>query len=380
MRKTFVFKFLLICLALFISSRVGAELKNPAEVGPQIGYLMIEGDSNVESDGVYGARIGTYFYREVAAELSVMAGQASVRNTNKTADIFFPSIELQKYFGHFKWKPFIAGGLGYLQVNRDRRVAKNEIDFAFVYGAGVKWHFSRSFLARLDARHIVDTESGKGTHNGLLSLGVSWVYGNEEVEKKSIQPVVAPPVVRVFDADQDGVPDNIDACPETPFGMKVDPKGCLIPIDSDGDGIKDDIDECPGTPTGTVVDAVGCPAETQLVPEKEWILKGVRFESGSDKLTSDSIKGLEEAVGILTVHASVRVEIQGHTDRLGAAELNQKLSDARAVAVKTYLVGRGISADRLETKGFGFSKPITDNKTAQSRAKNRRIEFRVLSR
>ncbi|MCG3206052.1 MAG: Outer membrane porin F [Elusimicrobia bacterium] len=358
---------------------VQANPKFPVTVGPQIGYMVIEGDSDVESDLVYGARFGTFLTKDLAAELVVLGGKSDIENTNKSADLLLPHVELQKHYGNSVWTPYLAAGLGYLQVNRDRQINENEIDFSVLYGAGLKWQFHPSFQARLDGRHFIDAESGQGTHNGLFTLGISWVYGNDVRAKKEIPPP-PPPVVQVVDSDQDGVLDEIDRCPGTPLQTKVDERGCTLLFDTDGDGVNDDLDECPGTALGTVVDGVGCPQAEFRVPEKEWVLHGVRFQSGSDKLTPDSIKGLEEVVGILSTHARVRVEIQGHTDRTGSFELNQQLSEARAISVKWYLVGRGIEPGRMETVGFGYSKPIADNKTAANRAKNRRIEFRVLSR
>jgi len=69
------------------------------------------------------------------------------------------------------------------------------------------------------------------------------------------------------------------------------------------------------------------------------------------------------------------VAIHGHTDNVGGAKKNMTLSLGRAEAVKTYIVSRGVSASRITTKGYGFTKPIADNSKAEGRAKNRRIEF-----
>jgi outer membrane protein OmpA-like peptidoglycan-associated protein len=78
-----------------------------------------------------------------------------------------------------------------------------------------------------------------------------------------------------------------------------------------------------------------------------------------------------------TQYPDIKVSIEGHTDSTGKAETNQKLSEKRAGSVKTYLVSKGISADRLVTSGHGSEMPIEDNKTAAGRAKNRRVEFKL---
>lgn len=120
--------------------------------------------------------------------------------------------------------------------------------------------------------------------------------------------------------------------------------------------------------------------EAKVVPQKEWILKGVQFETNSDRLQPSSMVVLNEAADVLKENGNVKVEIQGHTDSIGNDQLNQSLSQRRAEAVKVYLTQKGIAASRLATKGYGETKPIADNQVASGRADNRRIEFKVLER
>jgi outer membrane protein OmpA-like peptidoglycan-associated protein len=171
--------------------------------------------------------------------------------------------------------------------------------------------------------------------------------------------------------------------PPAPVAKKEEPKPVVAeapkPADSDNDGVIDDKDECPGTPAGTKVEASGCPATVKAI-EDNWVLKGVNFETSSDKIKSESFGALDEAAGVLKARSKVRVQIQGHTDNMGDEKANQQLSDRRAVSVKNYLVNKGVSASQLETIGYGESMPIADNKTVAGRAQNRRIEFKVLSR
>lgn len=152
------------------------------------------------------------------------------------------------------------------------------------------------------------------------------------------------------------------------------------PVDSDNDGVVDSDDNCPSTAAGVKVDAKGCPQGAKAVPQDNWVLSGVQFEIGSDVLKRESESSLNEAAEILNTHAKVRVEIQGHTDNTGKADFNQSLSERRANSVKSYLVTKGVAGNRLETKGYGQNQPKADNSTADGRAQNRRIEFKVLSR
>jgi outer membrane protein OmpA-like peptidoglycan-associated protein len=88
---------------------------------------------------------------------------------------------------------------------------------------------------------------------------------------------------------------------------------------------------------------------------------------------------LNQAVKVLEAYPDVKLEISGHTDNVGKAEYNLELSQKRADAVRDYLVGKGIAADRLTSVGYGMDKPITSNKTKADKAQNRRTEFQLIS-
>jgi OOP family OmpA-OmpF porin len=81
---------------------------------------------------------------------------------------------------------------------------------------------------------------------------------------------------------------------------------------------------------------------------------------------------------VLNDNPTLRVEISGHTDNTGSLGLNLTLSADRAAAVKAYLVGKGVAAERIETRGAGPNEPVADNATKSGRSKNRRIEFKLL--
>ncbi len=173
------------------------------------------------------------------------------------------------------------------------------------------------------------------------------------------------------DTDGDGIEDSKDKCPNV-FGVaKYD--GCPVP-DSDGDGVNDEYDQCPTVP-GNIANS-GCPdkpAKEVIQKEVDVKAKYILFITGSSKLTTSSYDALNDIANTINSDATLDVEIEGHTDNTGSQQLNQKLSEARAAAVKTYLVSKGVSADRLTTTGFGFSRPIATNKTAVGRAQNRRV-------
>jgi outer membrane protein OmpA-like peptidoglycan-associated protein len=108
-------------------------------------------------------------------------------------------------------------------------------------------------------------------------------------------------------------------------------------------------------------------------------LEGIEFEFGKAKIKPESRSVLDDAAAILTNHPEIEVEIQGHTDSIGSEDANRKLSQARAEAVRDYLIDiHMIEPVRLLPIGYGESKPVADNATEVGRAKNRRVDFVVL--
>jgi len=193
------------------------------------------------------------------------------------------------------------------------------------------------------------------------------------------------------DQDQDKVFDGLDQCPDTPAGTEVDARGCTVPKDSDGDGVFDQQDRCPNTAPGTTVDAVGCPVIQQVVQAaprplfqivegkaQPLILKGVNFRTGRSDLTPSSFMVLDEVAASLVANPTVRIEIGGHTDATGTRATNLRLSLGRAMAVRAYLVSKGVSPDRLVARGYGPDRPVADNRSVEGRAQNRRVELNLL--
>ena len=196
-----------------------------------------------------------------------------------------------------------------------------------------------------------------------------------------------------IDDDRDGVPDSEDWCAQSPAGARVGPTGCadwevpvvctaepvippppppkIVPKDSDGDGVDDAIDQCPGNYRDPKVDAKGCVLLDQLV------LTGTNFEMGSATLKPEASATLHLVAQALQANPALQVEVGGHTDSVGADALNERLSLRRADAVKDFLVGQGVDAARLTSKGYGETAPLADNNTAAGRAANRRVAFKT---
>ncbi len=118
--------------------------------------------------------------------------------------------------------------------------------------------------------------------------------------------------------------------------------------------------------------------DIQFLPAKSFVLEDCNFETGKADLLPEAFPVLDELVAYLVRKDDERIEIQGHTDNVGTAKSNQVLSENRANTVRNYLITKGIDPNRLTAKGYGFTVPVADNKTAEGRAQNRRTEVKIL--
>ena len=205
------------------------------------------------------------------------------------------------------------------------------------------------------------------------------------------------------DNDEDGVLDADDACRDV-AGTEAT-QGCP---DGDGDGLRDSDDECPaeagtafGCPDGDE-DGVpdhrdecldekaperankrrsnGCPSLAYVADGALEISDRVQFDTGKATIKSDSHELLDTIAALMARYPGIKqVQVQGHTDSDGDDDANLKLSQSRTEAVVEYLVGKGVEPGRLEAKGFGETVPLVENDTPENKAKNRRVEFKILA-
>ncbi len=212
-----------------------------------------------------------------------------------------------------------------------------------------------------DEYKVTFEETNKSTDlydscDGAVTRAVAAMFDDNRMRSYLTCPVV------LKDSDGDGVPDDRDECPGTPEGIEVDSKGC--PLDTDGDGVPDYKDECLGTPQGAKVDNRGC-----------WVIMDTLFDFNKYDIKAQYYPVIDDVVAVLKKNPSLKIEIQGHTDKIGAEAYNQKLSENRARSVMNYLVMKGIEGKRLSIAGYGFTRPETTNETEEGRALNRRVEL-----
>ena len=291
--------------------------------------------------------------------------------------------------------PYFIGGVG--MTNTDSDVMDTENTAAGTFGAGLRYRFGDSRVSlRLEHRIRSEFRNTVTNDDRITSLGLQFAFGQEEP-----LPSV-PPVKSEGDADGDGVLDSRDMCPDTPSGVSVDARGC--PRDSDGDGVFDGADQCPNTYPGAAVDARGCEldgdgdtvvdrldecpntradvrVDVKGCEIREVIrLPGVNFETNSDRLLPGAERVLNDAAATMRMNKDLVVEVAGHTDSDGSAEYNKGLSERRAITVRDYLINRGANSGNFTVMGYGEAFPIADNATAEGKARNRRVELRILNR
>lgn len=288
--------------------------------------------------------------------------------------------------------------------------------------------------ALLGAHYLVrDVRFGAGVGTGIGSgygapalhalLSAEWMPSFEDQRRRGSQarqaestpvPSTTAPGEDNLDRDLDGVADRLDACPGVLGVLSSDPRMNGCPPDTDGDGIHDVDDACPTTPGLRTSNAAtnGCPDSDRdkdgitnvddACPDEEGprdpdpnrsgcpkafvrggeikILDQVKFKTGSAEIQpgKDSEDVLQAVATLLRGHPEIaKVRIEGHTDDVGNAASNKKLSANRAAAVVSWLVAHGIDGARLTSAGFGSERPLDSNETEGGRRTNRRVEFYV---
>ncbi|MEM9142442.1 MAG: OmpA family protein [Bacteroidota bacterium] len=176
------------------------------------------------------------------------------------------------------------------------------------------------------------------------------------------------------DSDGDGVADKDDQCPNE-AGPSAN-NGCPWP-DKDGDSVLDKDDKCPDV-AGTVANQ-GCPEVTEEVQKQlNDYARTILFDTGKASIKAESTGVMVDIIQILSEYPTAKFTVEGHTDSVGSAKLNQGLSEKRALSVKEFLVGKGIDEFRLSAIGYGEDKPIATNNTRAGRKQNRRVEINLV--
>ena len=386
-----------------------AEVYNPYYIGIFGGWtvpddLKVENgtrrDLQLDNSWTLGGKLGYIFpVQWFAAELEYnhMFGQhlddPGTGDISSNNVMFNLLLRYPKYWIH----PFIGAGAGWSYGSVDGSAYGTTINdstsaFGWQAFAGLNMFITKYLSADFtykyfQAKYNVDNLDVT-SRNHIFLIGFNYHFGATEPPKpaeKKVEPQAPAPVVEKkapkcpdtpagcvvdadgcpIDSDKDGVCDGLDKCPNTPAGCQVDKDGC--PIDSDKDGVPDCLDKCPGTPETAKVDADGCPIAVTM-------RLNVEFDFDKAVVKPKYMNNIKEVADFMKKHPNLNATIEGHTDSIGTAKYNLALSKKRAEAVKNALVKEGVDANRLTAVGYGLTKPIASNKTADGRAKNRRVQ------
>ncbi len=215
-------------------------------------------------------------------------------------------------------------------------------------GLGAMYRINDALSLRGEARAIHNFDNN--WWEGMALAGLEVVLGGHLAPTVAVPPmeepnVVTPPIV-VVESD----------------------------LDSDGDGVPDSIDACPGTPMNVVVDERGCPVPVDITDELKMELR-VFFDNDKSAIKNQYKPEIAKVAEKMREYPNSTARVEGHASKTGpSARYNQRLSEARAVAVKSMLTNEfGIAPNRLSTVGYGYDQPIADNNTEEGRAMNRRV-------
>jgi outer membrane protein OmpA-like peptidoglycan-associated protein len=158
------------------------------------------------------------------------------------------------------------------------------------------------------------------------------------------------------------------------------PAAAQVAADTDGDGVSDADDHCPADveDVDAIDDTDGCPEHgAKIAGDRLQLLDPIAFVSGRAELIPGVVPSLEAAVKLLKqkAHRKLVVDIGVHTDAMGSDVFNQTMSQKRADAVKAALIDAGLPPARVKATGYGETRPIDSNNTAEGRARNRRVEL-----
>ena len=374
---------------------VSAAVANAAEMYITPAVVHTDDDRYRQVDDMVGGGQMSFGWRlSEPVSLEIMGGYSWLSGVN---DLKISEASLNMLYSFRpgrRFSPYVIGGLG--MTNTDSKVMDAENSALGTIGVGVMARFGDGPVT-LRLEHRLRSEFANAvTHDDrLTSLGLQIAFGRNK-------PVPVVPAVEP-DNDADGVPDSRDRCPGTAPGVSVDVNGCRQRADSDGDGVIDDQDRCPDTFSGARVDAKGCELDSDndtIVDRLDRCpgtragaridvggceipqiisLPGVNFETNSDRLLPGAARVLADAAETLRMNEDLVIEVAGHTDSDGNATYNEGLSARRAITVRDYLISRGVYGGNLTAKGYGESEPIADNATREGKARNRRVELRILN-
>lgn len=414
MKKTLVLAVAgILAMASFASA---ANKEGQFSVSPVIGGYTYDGKQHLDTNLIYGMRAGYNITKHVGVE--ALFDYVNTSPTKRLLDV-----DMYRYGGellyHFfpdnTFVPYVAAG--YSGLNFDAKTMDNHVRGAFDYGVGAKYFLNDSIALRGDVRHIIYRMDERTNNNLEYTLGAYIPFGGVTAAAKPVEPAPAPapapkavePVVvpapvppaaptaaltvspasvtKGETATLNWRSQNASGCDIQPGIGQVPPMGARAITPADNTAYTISCSGAGGTATSAANIAVIAPAPVVEVAKPVVVsaaaekfcskpaIINIQFDTDKSAIKPQYDAELKAVSDFLKEFPKAKGEISGHTDNVGSKAYNEKLSQSRADSVKNYIVEKfGVSADRIIAKGYGFSKPITSNKTKAGKAKNRRIE------
>jgi OmpA-OmpF porin, OOP family len=349
-------------LALGIAAAIGLA-GQPATAGdtagmkyfvfPRLEAVWVDRDRDLDDGFQLGLGFGVGVNERWNFEFNLYRGWHDGPPTTGNADFTAFTVNgLRIFYPEAKASPYFLLGAGLL--SKDLRATGRSEDAIVEAGIGLlidtfeKDDGSRKLQIRPELRSRWDLNegsSGGSTFSDFIA-GVSFQYAFGPARVEEVRAAEPPPP------------------PAPPPPPPPPPR-----VDSDGDGVYDDVDRCPNTPPGVKVDEIGCFVEATL---------RVNFAFDSSEISAADKAEIDRAVVAIKdrpaeIAAEVKYEVAGHTDSVGSEAYNQRLSERRANAVRDRLIAEGIPAAQVTAVGYGESRPRASNDTDEGRAENRRV-------
>lgn len=338
-------------------------------LGPNFNQLDAVSNDELKSDIGFGVSADYFFSSKWFGHVAVDHFEF---DDDPSMNSFLGGIgyELDKWGEN--WYPYIIFGAGASQTTNFPGGVEDQTGLTFNVRPGIHYALSPNWYLGLSYEFVsvlLDSPA-EDAQVGLPFITIA--YWNHQAPTRTRIVREEPRRVREDkDSDQDGVYDRYDRCPGTPLGKAVDDRGCeeAEDKDSDKDGVADSYDQCANTPRGVEVNGFGCQKQ-----EKIQMRLTINFDSDSAVIKSEYYRQLNKVAVLMRRNPKAKLLIEGHTDSQGSDEYNLDLSNARAQAVREYLVTGGlVKANRVSSKGFGESRPIDTNETEAGRLQNLRI-------
>ena len=366
-----------IALALFAITAAPLAANAGVTISPLLlGYHYSEGADDEQLE-VMGATDGNSYYKENGLYTGAALGieltpstqfqvEYGVSNTDavNAAGTVTNDAEQEMISGNFligfeefsgytdnAFKPYVLVGAGQSKIEVEDAAGNfvtGSKDTIGNLGLGAMYRINDALSLRGEGRAIHNFDNN--WWEGMALAGLEVVLGGHLAPTVAVPPmeepnVVTPPIV-IVESD----------------------------LDSDGDGVPDSIDACPGTPMNVVVDERGCPVPVDITDELKMELR-VFFDNDKSAIKNQYKPEIAKVAEKMREYPNSTARVEGHASKTGpSARYNQRLSEARAVAVKSMLTNEfGIAPNRLSTVGYGYDQPIADNNTEEGRAMNRRV-------